>query len=589
MITKAVILAAGFGTRLLPLTRVVPKPLLPLGGVPMLDRALAMVKSWGVRDVVINLHHGADTMLRHVLDHRDDGLAINISFEPEILGTGGALTKASWFFDDGEPFWIVNADVAADVDGKTIARAFRRGRTIAAAWLKGDVGPRTVECVRGRITNFSSKKAGAPGTYTFCGVHLVDPRILNYLPGAGFASIVPAYERAMADGWHIAGVPINRAWWADVGTPSQYVDACRRFRKKPTAGSNGIRIVHDVIIGAGVPDGHYAGIMALRAEDALSPAEKNLARKWSGTEGMIACPLAPRGSSRAFTRLYAGKKSAMLVTHDPTREENNYYALHARFLRKLGIPVPRVIAEDKRNHITVFEDVGSTSVQDLAPAKSGTWLLHIYEQVIDVMIGFHQAGYRGMKKKRLPTMRPLDDHLYAWEHNLFAENFLQKHCGLPPATTEKIKQELRANSRPFKNARPVLVHRDLQSSNIIVRGKKWSLIDFQGMREGRAVYDLASMLLDPYIHIENEIRMKLLERYADQSNPDSRVMELFWPAGIQRLGQALGAYARLGSNRDTERFLAYMPQAVRNMRLAISYCDRPMPNLSSALERFENG
>jgi aminoglycoside/choline kinase family phosphotransferase/dTDP-glucose pyrophosphorylase len=578
---KALILAAGFGTRLLPLTRVVPKPLLPLGGIPMLDRALAMVKSWGVRDVVINLHHGADKLLRHILDRTTDGLTINLSFEPDILGTGGALVKAAWFFKDHEPFWIVNADVAADVDGRKIARAFRPGKTIAAAWLVGDRGPRTVECSRGYITNFATKHPDAPGTFTFSGVHLVDPRILNYLPADGFASIVPAYERAMKDGWRVAGVEVNNSLWADIGTPAQYVDAARQVgrgtcpavassRRRIRPSRDSARIVNGLIIAPGIPNRNYAGIMAVPAT-ALEPAELALAQKWSRKPGMIACPLAPRGSSRNFVRLYSGRKTAMLVTHDPAREENNLYASHARFLGKLGLPVPRVLAENVREHVALFEDVGEKSVQDLVPEKSAAWLEKIYEDVIDQLIVFHEQGYRAAKNQRITLMPPFNEKLYEWEHNLFTELFLRDLSGLGEVEIKEIKRELRNASRSLSKARLVLVHRDLQSSNILLRGNRWSLIDFQGMRFGPAVYDLASLLLDPYIRIDGAMRLRLLARYEAQAGPESRVSELFWLAGIQRLGQALGAYARLGKNPGTARFLKYIPPALENLAEALRY------------------
>lgn len=585
MTTRAFILAAGFGTRLLPLTRVVPKPLLPLGGVPMLDRALAMVKSWGVCDVVINLHHGADKILQHLRVRQPDGLTINLSFEPDILGTGGALVKASWFFKDHEPFWIVNADVAADVDGRQIARAFRSGKTIAAAWLIGDRGPRTVECCRGVITNFASKHPGAPGTFTFSGVHLVDPRILKYLPTEGFASIVPAYERAMKDGWRVAGVEVKKSLWADIGTPAQYLEANRMVGRGVSPSRDDVRILKDVILAPEISEHPYAGIMALRATDALEPAELALAQTWSRDKNLIACPLALRGSARSFTRLYGKNKTALLITHDPAREENNLYATHARFLGKLRLPVPRVLGESVRQHVALFEDVGAQSVQDLAPNKSAAWLEKIYEDVIDQLVIFHEQGYRAAKKQRLTLMPPFNEKLYEWEHSLFTDLFLRDRCGMSAGEIKEIKRELRNVSRRLLKARPVLVHRDLQSSNILLRGHRWSLIDFQGMRFGPAVYDLASLLLDPYNRINESMRARLLARYEAQADPESRVGELLWLAGIQRLGQALGAYARLGKNPATARFLQYIPPALENLAEALRHTGK-CPRLAGQIIKF---
>lgn len=588
--TQAFILAAGFGTRLLPLTRVVPKPLLPLGGVSMLERALAMVRSWGVREVVVNVHHGADAIVRHLVSRTPDGLKIAISFEPEILGTGGALTKAAWFFREGAPFWMVNADVAADVDGKKIARAFKPGKTIAAAWLMASRGPRTVECSNGVITNFQSKRPRTEGTCTFCGVHLVDPAVLRYLPDTGFASIIEAYEKAMADGWTVAGVPIDNAFWADIGTPSQYVEAevgtdVHAFSlASPSVRSEDVAIINNVIYGPHVPRKTYSGIMAMRALDALDENELSAARRWPAfRDDAIACPLSPRGSSRTFMRLYSGRGTAMLVRHKPEREENNLYVAHTRFLRSLKLPVPRVIAEDAVNHIALFSDVGINSVQDQTEGWRKRNLERLYRSVLEKMICFHEEGARLARRRKLALMPGFDAKLYEWEHDLFARLFLRERCGIDPAREAVVRNELKTLSRSLATLPPVLLHRDFQSSNILLHRGTWSLIDYQGMRMGPAVYDLASLLCDPYITISPACRERLLQHYADRAQPGSRCMDMFGPAAVQRLGQALGAYARLSALPGTEHFAQYIPSALNNMADALRRVDG-LPGLTRIVD-----
>ena len=152
------------------------------------------------------------------------GPRLTFSYEPEILGTGGALRQAAWFFD-AQPFWLVNADTACDLDPEPLRETFARRRPLAAVWLHPDRGPRTVEMRRGRLTGFRSSRPGTAGTYTFCGLHLLAPRILEYLPPAGFASIIAAYERAGAAGECVAGVCLPGAYWADIGTPGAYIAA----------------------------------------------------------------------------------------------------------------------------------------------------------------------------------------------------------------------------------------------------------------------------------------------------------------------------------------------------------------------------
>jgi aminoglycoside/choline kinase family phosphotransferase/dTDP-glucose pyrophosphorylase len=582
-VNQAFILAAGFGTRLLPLTRVVPKPLLPLGGVPMLERALAMVRSWGVREVVVNVHHGADAIVCHLINRTPDGLKIAISFEPEILGTGGALTKAAWFFREGKPFWMVNADVAADVDGKKIARVFRPGKTIAAAWLMESRGPRTVECVNGTITNFQSKRPRTAGTYTFCGVHLVDPAVVRYLPETGFASIIDAYQKAMGDGWSVAGVPIENAYWADIGTPAQYVEA-KVGTDVPSVRSENVAIINNVIYGPHVPRKKYSGIMVMRALDALDAHELATARRWPAfRDTAIACPLSPRGSARSFTRLYSGRDTAMLVRHQPEREENNLYVTHTKFLRSLRLPVPKVLAVDATHHLALFSDVGVNSVQDQTDAWRKKHLEPLYGSVLETMVRFHEAGARAALRSNLPLMPGFDAKLYEWEHDLFARLFLRERCGMDEAREAAVRQELKTVSQSLVGLPPVLLHRDFQSSNILVQRGIWSLIDYQGMRLGPAVYDLASLLCDPYITMSPACRERLLGRYATRAQSGSRCQEMFWSAVVQRLGQALGAYARLSALPGTGHFVRYIPPALRNMADALRRVDG-LPELTKVVD-----
>jgi NDP-sugar pyrophosphorylase family protein/aminoglycoside/choline kinase family phosphotransferase len=601
---KAFILAAGFGTRLLPLTRVVPKPLLPLGGIPMLDRAIALVKSWGVNQVVVNVHHGANAMVNHLTHRKPDGLHIQISFEPEILGTGGALAKASWFFADNEPFWMINADVAADVNYQPVLKAYRPGKTIASAWLMSTRGPRTVESHNGLITNFQSKRPGTEGTFTFCGVHLVDPGILKYLPPGGFSSIIDGYQKAMADGWHVAGVPVEKACWADIGTPAQYVQAEKEIvsaadrrdvgpyhnaRKRPVGTDvpsvrDQVSIKDKFIYGPRVPRKTYSGIMAMRAVDALGETEQALLRKWKKQiDAVVACPLSPRGSARTFTRLYAGPATAMLVQHKPEREENNLYVSHTKFLAALGIPVPRVLADDPENHLALFEDVGITSVQDEAPKWNGKKLEQCYRKVLDKLIVFHEEGGRVAKRKRIKLMPPFDAKLYTWEHDLFANLFLKERAGFDDARIVAVKKELAGISSVLSKNKSVLLHRDFQSSNILLKKGKWYVIDYQGMRMGPAVYDLASMLCDPYISMDPNVRDRLLAYYAAKADKQSRCHETFWLAVIQRLGQALGAYARLSKISGMSHFSRYIRPALRNMHEALAHIHGGYPALRDAV------
>ena len=159
------------------------------------------------------------------------------------------------------------------------------------------------------------------------------------------------------------------------------------------------------------------------------------------------------------------------------------------------------------------------------------------------------------------------------------------HCGLPEAAITSARAELE-NLIPVLLAAPrVLLHRDLQSSNILLHDGKPFLIDFQGMRFGAPAYDLASLLCDPYARLPQPLRTNLLARYAADAPHGEAAVATFWAAAVERLVQALGAYGRLGAMRDTRRFLRYIPPAVAELRAAAAKVTG-MPCLEAVLADY---
>ena len=166
----------------------------------------------------------------------------------------------------------------------------------------------------------------------------------------------------------------------------------------------------------------------------------------------------------------------------------------------------------------------------------------------------------------MPAFRPT---LYRWERNYFAEEMLRKRQGLPAHQIARITQELAGVGRRLLAAPPALLHRDLQSSNILIHnGAPW-LIDYQGMRFGPAVYDLASLLCDPYVELPDDMIARLVDYYAARSADGAGVRRLFWYGAIQRLAQALGAFAKLGGQPDTRAFADSIPAARRMLARAL--------------------
>lgn len=614
---KAIVLAAGYGARFLPLTLTKPKPLFPLWNKPALGHALELLRDWGVRDVLVNAHHHAGQILDYLRTGPVPGLRCQLSFEPDILGTGGALPKAHWFFDE-EPFWMLNADVLADVSCKPLLESHQKHGAIATLWLHPERGPRTVEHRNGLVTVFKSPVAGTEGTATFCGLQLLSPRILNFLPQNGFSSIIDAYENALVAGEKIGGVVVPNSYWADIGKPETYLSAHQdmvnhpRWNKKIPRGKNPVACgrnttvspdasvsrsvlwdnvtisagarVNNAIIADGVTVHSQASYMVVRADQIQDPVILKVLRtlQWAPAATTV-MPLAPRGSARTFTRLVTPAKSAILVRYTLERPENGLYTRHARFLSRHGVRVPSVLLDWPEEQICVLDDVGNDSLEQLVPGNSHETCRMLYRQTLDTVARLHVHATRAWRRHPFELSMPFTRHLYEWEQNLFCEQFLGRHRNVSDAQLATIRRELGRIIPAQLRAPRVIIHRDLQSSNVLVRDNSIYLIDFQGMRLGTAAYDLASLLCDPYVNLPDDMREELLDYYCGLIPDAGAVRSLFWVAAVERLSQALGAFGRLGAVSTTSYFLKHIPSGVKQLQHALSHVPN-LPTLKQCLE-----
>lgn len=638
---KAIILAAGYGERLLPLTLLRPKPLVPAWGKPILRHAIDMLVRWGVRDILVNTHYHSGQILDYLRHNPVPGVRIQISFEPEVLGTGGVLPHARWFLDD-QPFWMLNADVLADVSPTRFLLAFQKGNPLAALWLHPNRGPRTVEHNNGLITEFRSAHRGTPGTCTFCGLQLLSPRILNYLPPSGPSSIIEGYERAMRAGEKVAAIVTPTAYWADIGTPASYLAAHREIldaaikrkpgaclypppppgkkTKYPSASPNPPLSfasiapsatvstkarLHNVVVWEGAAIGPHADIrdaiitdnamvnvpltyMALPAHAIPDPELHDVVRNlgWPLNKTLLN-PLPPRGSARTFNRLISGHRRAILIRYSTERPENALYATHTRFLTSQGIRVPRVLLDHADSNLCVMEDAGNASVESLMPTLSPARIRIVYRRVLNQVLRLHGPAAKAARRQNLELSPSFDRPLFVWEHDLFCKEFLRKHCRLSDNVITSARAELETLIPVLQAAPRVLLHRDLQSSNILmVRGEP-VLIDFQGMRFGPAMYDLASLLCDPYVNLPTALADELLDYYVKRIPDGEQRRDEFAVAAAQRLAQALGAFGRLGHNPATSGFLRHIPAGVHQFLNAAAKTGM-LPTLHANLSAWAN-
>lgn len=575
-VKRAVVLAAGFGTRLRPLTLVEPKPLLPMWGVSMLERILSLLESWGVEEIVVNAHWQAEKIRAYAARRRGPA-KVTVAEEPEILGTGGVLNPLRYMLGT-DPFWLVNGDIVVEgLDPQAIVDAYVKSGNFAGCWMSEVFGPRTVEAdFEGRICNWASDVAGDAGTYTYCGVALLGPQILDYVKPEGFSTIVEAYEAAMMTGGKIVhGVDPDGTYWADCGTLEAYLEAHaalnpERFEANPNVIFPGVKLVESAdLAGCVVTGGLVGGAFertALVGVDQIGDARLAAlaeALGWKPVD-VAAVFLGARGSDRAFWRFVHGDDRAIAVVYDDAaRPENARYVHHARLLADAGVPVPRILADLPDRKALALEDLGDTSLETRA-AEKGARLVELYTPVVKALRTLHEKGTDRALAEAADALEPaFGPDLYKWERDLFETFCVKARYGyekLPDA----VRADLETVADVLARQRPVLVHRDCQSSNVLYRnGGEPTFIDFQGMRLGAAAYDLASLLYDPYAPLGEKERRALAKLYP--------VDKLAYGA-VQRLVQALGAFGRLASVGQP-RFEAYVPRALENLLAAADEAD----------------
>lgn len=291
-------------------------------------------------------------------------------------------------------------------------------------------------------------------------------------------------------------------------------------------------------------------------------------------------PIEKGGSDRKFYRVRCSpEQTIILVKYNLEREENRHYVEIAEFLTEHRIRAPRIYFHDPAEGLIWIEDLGKS---DLWSYREESWLVRraFYESALDEIVKLHclPEGVGCAIQKSLPAA--FDTVLYRWEQNYFFENCLGRYFGVEE---EKLSEVMalpalheiaeRLGSRPR-----VLVHRDFQSQNIIIRNAQAHLIDFQGMRPGLAEYDLASLLFDPYVTFSRAECEELLAVYEEKRNTAlspvaAQFREIFRLCGIQRLMQALGAYGFLGLVKGNKTFLNHIPAAMTSLRSLVSEID----------------
>jgi NDP-sugar pyrophosphorylase family protein len=239
---KAMILAAGLGTRLRPLTEKRPKALVEIAGRTLLEITLSRLRNFGIRDVIINVHHFAGMVIEYLMANRNFGMNIEVSHEDLLLDTGGGLKKAGHFFlhhsfslDD--PFLLHNVDVISTIDFRRMAQSHSENQALATLAVQDR--PTSRYLLFDEHFQLCGRRSGRDGqselvrpsqqlqALAFSGIQIISPRLLPMLLEEGVFSIIASYLRLAAHGEKILAFRADESYWRDLGSPDNVEQAVR--------------------------------------------------------------------------------------------------------------------------------------------------------------------------------------------------------------------------------------------------------------------------------------------------------------------------------------------------------------------------
>ena len=552
----ALVLAAGHGTRLRPYSAHTPKPLFTLNRQPLLDIMMRRLTTAGARTVIVNTHHH-HRQIEAFLQQQSYDASVITRHEPVILGTGGAIRNTADIWR-GQPLLVVNSDIYTDLDFRAFYHFYNACNRSVSLALCDDSAFNTVvvdstDHVTG-FTNLSGSQADPAGRrLTFTGVQLIDDRILAFIPAEGFANSIDAYQAMIADGQRIAAYVPDRLQWSDLGTPRRYLAAAR-------------------------------DLMAGQALAQMGAAKNAADGQWQRLPG--------DGSDRQWHRLRAGKCRMIVAAHGikPTARtcEAEAFVAIGLHLHRQKIPVPQIYLEDTFAGLVFLEDLGSGNLQARVQATPDhSAVENDYRRLIDILLAMALRGGENFDPRWTYQTRRYDrDVILQGECRYFVEAFLNGYLELGVAH-ETLAPEFRQLAEKIISVRPLgFMHRDFQSRNIMVREGQFYLIDFQGGRIGPPHYDLAALLIDPYVDLPETMRETLLTCFAGRLAQRTGISPAEIETGyrycaLARNLQILGAYGFLTCRKNKPQFARYIPAAMRSLQQNLARHDSdPFPILS---------
>lgn len=570
------ILAAGLGTRLLPYTKERPKPLFPIAGRPLLDILIRKLENAGCGAVIVNTHHLAEK-IDSILKDQHYSIPIQTRYEPTILGTGGAIKNVEDFWDQ-EPFIVVNGDILTDIaldivfafhksHGQPVTMVLHDHAQFNSVWVDSD------DQIAGFGWALPDPKRNELRCLAFTGIHVIDPSVLKCMePGRTF-SIIDTYESMIATGIKPRAFVAQGHTWHDIGTIEGYRTAARQ--------TWGQEILSKQVGCVNKPSNETPYNAANKLErGCVSGLARDIDIAWSKLKG--------DGSDRIWYRACASSTSIILAEHDlnlslnsgdEACEADSFCAIGAH-LRRRGVSVPLIYGYDRPTGLVAVEDLGDTHLQDIIQAAvDPAQVVRHYQNIIDLLVHMATEASGGFDPEwTFQTSHYNRELILERECGYFLEAYLKGYKKLD-IHFEDLRRDFENLARGAVATKYVgFLHRDFQSRNIMVKADGYYVIDFQGGRIGPVQYDLASLLIDPYVALPPGIQQDLVHYYIQRlSRRIDVTKELFLDGyrycSVTRNLQILGAFSFLSKVKNKPIFESYIPAALASLRRNLQRID----------------
>ncbi|MDA3789882.1 MAG: sugar phosphate nucleotidyltransferase [Desulfobacula sp.] len=533
---KALILAAGLGTRLLPYTKTIPKPLFTINLRPVLDIAIEKLVHCGCKKIFINTHHCHEQIEAFVEQHPYRSM-IQTIYEPLILDTGGTIASLRQFLDKS-PFFVINADIVSDIDLNKVYEFHLTSNSIATLVLHDYPEFNKIKTdENGFIENFNtfSNKGSA-----FTGIQVLSPDIYSHMPKQKVFSSIDVYK-ALCPDKKVKAYMSRQIFWKDIGSIQSYQETSRQC------------LCANIF---GLPENKIHEIQII--------------------------PLAGDGSDRQWFRAGHGKKTLVISDHgicpDPSENLSQLEAFVkiGNHLSTKQIFVPKILGHDKLSGQVALEDLGDVHLASIANQYRDNTnkadLLILYKNVIDRLIEFSQNGIQNFNTDWTCQTPSYSKELIlekecAYFMAAFVRDYLDRDVIFETLSDEFTY--IADNALEF--AYNGLMHRDMQSKNIMIKEKNIYFIDFQSARTGPLQYDLASLLIDPYVRLPDNMKKELLlftmSRLGIESNQGKKEFkECYQFCCLTRNLQFLGAFAYLSLIKGKKGFESHIPNALFSLK-----------------------